>query len=290
MIDTLRALAIFAETVRQKSFRSAAKSLNLSPSVVSYHVTQLEKRVGTPLLYRTTRKLSLTHEGETLYAHALDMLAAAEKGFDAMSAQSSAPSGKLSIMFPSVLIQSMIHHRMVEFCRKFPRIEFHIQYTDVRQNLVEEGIDLAIHIGEMDDSSLKSRRIGILNRRLVCSPSCADRHQEPRHPRDLESWEWIGIEMLPPKRVVRRGSERFEINYSGHIFVDNVTAMTHLCLSGQGVATPPDFLVDEEILAGRLITLLPEWQVDPLPLTAVWPGNITTNNNTRRLIDSLIET
>jgi DNA-binding transcriptional LysR family regulator len=78
MIDDLRALAIFAETIRKKSFRGAARVLNLSPSVVSYHVTQLEKRVGTPLLYRTTRKISLTHEGEILYAHASDMLAAAQ--------------------------------------------------------------------------------------------------------------------------------------------------------------------------------------------------------------------
>jgi DNA-binding transcriptional LysR family regulator len=287
MIDDLRALAIFAETIRHKSFRAAARGLNLSPSVVSYHVAQLEKRVGTPLLYRTTRKISLTHEGEILYAHAVDMLAAARQGLEEISSDDSDPCGRMSIMLPSVLIRSPLHQRIAEACRKYARIEFHIQYTDIRQHLVADGIDLAVFIGDMADSSLKSKRVGTLMRKLACSPDYAAKHQPARHPEDLNSWDWIQLEMLPARRMVRKKGEKYEINYSGHVHVDNVEAMTRFCLSGLGVATPPDFLVDTAIQDQRLVELIPDWQVDPLPLVAVWAGNVATNRHTRRILSYL---
>jgi DNA-binding transcriptional LysR family regulator len=102
--------------VRQKSSRGAAKLLNLSPSVVSYHLTQLEKRFGTSLLYRSTRKISLTHEGEILYQHAADMLSCAQQGLSKISSVSPEPSGRLTVALPSVITRAPINRQIARFC------------------------------------------------------------------------------------------------------------------------------------------------------------------------------
>lgn len=287
MIDDLKALAIFAETVKQKSFRGASKHLNLSPSVVSYHITQLEKRIGTPLLYRSTRKISLTHQGSILYKHTTEMLNAAHEGLSKISSSSSEPFGKLSIRLPSVLMRSPINKKIAEFSIKHPGIEFHFSYSDVRQDLISNGIDLAVRVGEMEDSSLKSKKIGTIERRLTCSPDYLLKKGTPHHPKDLSDWEWIRLEMLPPRRKFTKGRQTYEIKYNSHVCVDNVEAMTQFCMYGLGVATPPEYLVTKSIKEKILIELIPEWKVDSLNLFAVWPANASSNSNLRLLLNHL---
>lgn len=286
-MEDLKALAIFAETVQQKSFRGAAGKLGLSPSVVSYHVSQLEKQVGTPLLYRSTRKISLTHKGGILYRHAADMLAAARKGLDEISAHSAAPRGSLTVALPSALTRAPVTSHMAVFCRNHPGIRMTFIYTDVRPDLIEKGIDLAIRAGKMPDSALMSRRIGTVRRRLVASPEYAARHPAPARPEDLCKWQWIKLSMLPNERSLRRNDETVRVTYDNQVSVDNVEAMTQFCRHGLGLATPPDFLVDGLVRNGELSEILPEWQVDPIPMIAVWPPNSVHEANTRRLLDHL---
>lgn len=289
MIDDLRTLAIFAEIVRQKSFRGAAKLLNLSPSVVSYHVTQLEKRVKTPLLYRSTRKISLTHEGEILYRYAADMLSCAQEGLSKISSVSPEPTGRLTVALPSVITRAPINRKIAGFCQKYPGIDYHFHYTDIRQDLIGEGIDLAIRVGKLENSTLKSKRVGKIDRKLVCSTDFFSRHEQPKHPEDLASWKWVKLEMLPCTRPLRRdGDEVFHVTYESYVSVDSVEAMTQFCLHGLGLATPPDYLVMEALNNGELVEILPEWQVESLPLFAIWPDNLIENSNSRRLLDYLV--
>ena len=116
MIDELRAMALFAETIKQGSFRGAAKVLNLSPSVVSYQISQLEQRLGSALIYRSTRKLSLTHEGEVLYTHALQMLDCAQQGLSKVAANAQELTGKLTITLLAALIRSPLNQQIARFC------------------------------------------------------------------------------------------------------------------------------------------------------------------------------
>src|SRR5579863_733071 len=120
MIDELRALAIFAKTVEAGSFRTAAKELKLSPSVVSHHIAQLEERLGVTLLYRSTRHLSLTQEGNKLFEHAKEMLLAAESGLNIITQQSSEPSGRLIITLPSFFTKSKLVKDIAAFAQTFP--------------------------------------------------------------------------------------------------------------------------------------------------------------------------
>ena len=288
MIDDLRAIAIFAEMARQGSFRGAAKVLGLSPSVVSYHVSQLEKHVGTALVYRSTRKLSLTYEGEILYQHARDMLTSAREGLSKVSTDNNEPGGKLTVTLPSALTRAPVNYEIAEFCKLHRGIEVHILYTDVRQDLIANGIDIALRVGDMEDSSLKSKRIGQVERKLVCSPDYWAQQAEPNHPQDLASWHWIKLAMLPSSRsLINMDKQSEQITFNSQLTVDNVEAMTQFCILGLGLATPPDFLVEEPLTSGTLVEVLQEWQVAPIPLYAVWHANASDNSNIRRLLNFL---
>lgn len=289
MIENLRAIAIFAETIRQGSFRGAAKRLGLSPSAVSYNITELEKRLGTALIYRSTRKLSLTDEGKRLFQHATNMLASAEQGIKEITADNSTLHGQLRISIPSGLIRSGFNKKIASFSRIHPELKLNICYTDLRQNLIAQGIDIAIRAGDMPDSSLKSNRIGAVHRRLVCSPKLLDGCDVPLSPANLASWDWIKLEMMPKDRVFLHPTRRpMTVSGKGNVTVNSVEAMTRMCLFGLGLATPPDYLVDPALADGKLVELLPDWSVEPIPVYAVRPGNSTPNANARFLIKHLL--
>jgi len=288
MIDELRSMAIFAETIKQGSFRAAAKTLKLSPSVVSYQITQLEKMLGTPLIYRSTRKLSLTSEGKGLYENALKMIQAANQGLNQVISAKQTLSGSLSLSLPSALIKSEISNKIAEFSKLHPDLNFRLFYTDHRQDIIHKGIDIAFRAGEMDDSNLMSMRIGEIKRKLVCSSTYWKENKAPAVLADLAKWNWIKLEMLPNHRtLVNCDGEKSEIYFESNICVNSVEAMTQLCINGAGVATPPDFLITREISNNELVELLPHWQVEPIPLYAVWPNNIVQNTSVKRLLDFL---
>jgi DNA-binding transcriptional LysR family regulator len=289
MIDELRSMAIFAETIKQGSFRAAAKTLDLSPSVVSYQVSQLEKSVGTALIYRSTRSLSLTSEGDVLYQHVLNMLQAAHQGLNQVTSEKQELRGRLTVTLPSALIKSRISKKIAQFSKLHPYLNFNLFYTDSRQSLIDEGIDLAIRAGAMSDSSLKSKRIGEINRKLVCSYDYWKDKKTPFSIHDLSLWNWIKLEMLPNHRtLVNSEGEKCAINFESNISVNSVEAMTQLCINGLGIATPPDYLIEREIRNNLLIELLPNWQVEPIPLYAVWPNNVSQNSNVKRLLAFLM--
>jgi len=288
MIDNMRAIAIFAEVAKKGSFRAASRSLQLAPSVVSYHVNQLEASLGNALLYRSTRKLSLTHEGQVLYQYASKMIDAAQHGLSAVTAGNPIPVGSLRVTLPTALIQASVTREIARFSKLFPGIEMQINYTDTHLDLVANGIDLAIRAGEMGDSNLKSRRLGAIARKLVCSPDYYSTHPVPTGPRDLKFWNWIRLEMLPDTRRFQRDKKSRQVKMKTHVSVDSVEAMSQLCRYGLGLATPPDYLVAAAIANNELIEVLPEWQVEPILIYAVWHGNVTKNSNIRRLLDFLI--
>ncbi len=285
MIDELRSMAIFAETIKQGSFRAAAKELKLSPSVVSYQVSQLEKSVGTALIYRSTRSLSLTSEGNALYQHVLNMLQAAHEGLSQVTLEKKELRGRLTVTLPSALIKSKVSKQIAQFSQLHPYLNFKLIYTDSRESLIDKGIDLAIRAGSMEDSSLKSKRIGEIKRKLVCSYDYWKEKKNPLSTHDLTQWNWIKLEMLPNRRtLVNAEGEKCEISFESNISVNSVEAMTQLCINGLGIATPPDYLVENEVKNNLLIELLPNWQVEPIPLYAVWPNNVSQNSNVKRLL------
>ncbi|MCJ8319200.1 MAG: LysR family transcriptional regulator [Colwellia sp.] len=282
-------MAIFAETIKQGSFRGAAKELKLSPSVVSYQITQLEKSVGATLIYRSTRNLSLSSEGKVLYQYALSMITAAQQGLSQLTSEQHELRGTLTLTLPSALIKSDINIKIAKFCRLHPYLNLKLIYTDNRQNLIHKGIDLAFRAGKMDDSNLMCKRIGDINRKLVCSLDYFKENNQPTSASDLTKLNWIKLDMLPNHRkLINSDGEKSEISFESNVSVNSVEAMTQLCINGVGVATPPDFLINSELKSNHLVELLPEWQVESIPLYAVWPNNIFQSSSAKRLLDFLL--
>jgi DNA-binding transcriptional LysR family regulator len=286
MIDELRALAIFAKTIELGSFRNAAKELNLSPSVVSHHIAQLEERLGVTLLYRSTRHLSLTQQGSELFAHAKGMLLEAEAGLNAITHQSPEPSGRLIVTLPSFFTSSKLVKDIAAFAQKFPKVELLLIFSDVKQDLIREGIDLAIRIGDLEDSALKAKRLFDMPRKLVVAPSYMEHRKKPHKPQDLIDWDWIGFKMRPHCRtLVHQSGKTVELEFNPRIVADSVEAVSQLAIAGLGLATPPAFLVSSSLKDKELIEPLSSWTIRPLSVFAVWPPNASKSSLTFRLLE-----
>jgi DNA-binding transcriptional LysR family regulator len=286
MIDDLKAMAIFAETVKRGSFRAAAKSLQLSPSVVSYQISQLEERLGTTLLYRSTRKLSKTAEGEILFNHATVMLDQAELGIQNVSGHNMA-TGKLNITLPLSMTSDVITKQIADFSKQNPGIEMHVLYSDNRLDLTADGIDLAFRMGSLPDSALNARKVALKERTLACSPEYYAKHPVPKTPEDLIGWNWIKHDMLPGMRSFSKDGKTFNMELKGNISANSAEAMVKFALYGLGISTAARWLIEDELADGRLVHVLPDWTVEPMPLYAVWHGNITECSNTRKLLNFL---
>ncbi|CAH9049400.1 HTH-type transcriptional regulator DmlR [Pseudoalteromonas sp. CIP111854] len=290
MIDELRALAIFAETVKKGSFRRAARSLGLSPSVVSYQVSNLEKKLHVALLYRSTRSLSLTSDGKALYQHALMMLEAAQSGLDTVTNNKEQLRGELTITLPTALIKAPLTQKLAQFSKHHPMLSLNLEYKDERSNLIEEGVDLAIRAGTMADSNLKSKRIGEIKRLIVCSSAFFKSQPKPIAISDIAHWNWISLAMLSNARMLKNNQgEHYKIEYKSNISVNSICAMVEMCEQGVGVATPPDYLVAELIASHSLVHLFPEWKVEDIPLYAVWPNNVPQQGLVKILLSYINE-
>lgn len=284
MIDELKALAVFAETVKQGSFKGAAKQLSLSPSVVSHHVSSLERKLGTALLFRTTRSLRLTDQGKVLYQYAQQMLSTAEAGFNLLMEQGEL-IGNVTVSIPLLLSRSLLVSKFADFSRQHPKVQLDLQATDNRVDLLKDHVDVAIRLGDLPDSSLKAKPLGEIKRKLVCTRDMFDQLGPLGSLEQLKSFPWIGLKMLKNSRVLIKGDQKFTVQYDSQIQVNTVDLLTEMCLSGLGIATPPDFLVASKIEAGDLVELFPDWQVEPIKVTAVWPYSDVGNPTVRALVD-----
>ena len=290
MIDDLRSITLFVRTIELGSFRACAQHFNLSPSVVSHQISQLEEKHGVALLYRSTRKLSLTHEGQNFYEQAQQMVDAANKALDVLTGTSAEPVGKLTISFPASLIHSNLMNKVVTFSKNHPSIDLDLRFSDHRVDLISEGIDLAFRVGDMKDSSLKSKRIDVIKRKLVCTVDYLSQHQTPKHPEALQSWDWIKMQMMPPYRtMIDAKGTPFNVHFTPHIEVDSAEAMYKLTCDGLGLSSPPAFMLEEDLKQNRLVEILPDWTVADMQIYAVWPNNVKRGSITKLLIDFLAE-
>jgi DNA-binding transcriptional LysR family regulator len=223
--------------------------------------------------------MSLTQEGEKLYLASKKMLEAAEAGLDAVSGNTEQPSGRLSISIASILGRSGLMDAVASFSVLYPKVKLNIQFSDKRAELIQDGFDMAIRIGTLQDSSLKAKKLFNFERKLVASPSFISGKRKPLKLNDLEEWPWIGLEMLSSTRTFKNTSgKKKSLKFQASIIVDSVDAACQLALAGAGVASPPDFLVQEHLRSGKLVELLPAWKMDPLNVYAVWPQNISNTN------------
>lgn len=294
MIDQLKALAIFSTVVDKGSFKAAALELNLTPSVVSHHISKLENKLGLALLYRSTRRLSLTHDGDILYLSAKSMLDAVDSGLDKVMGTGETLIGSLKITMPSTCSDSYFLTHIADFSRAHPKVDIDIQFSDLHHNIIAEGIDLAIRIGPLPDSRLMVKKIDMLHPIIMASPDYIASKgvdlADINHPNDLADWDFIGIAQRPMNKIfILDDGDEFVLEYKPSIVVDNVEAAQHLACQGLGIASPPAFLFGDKLEKGALVSLLPTWKIKEVPVHAVWPPNTQKNSLTKRLVEFLIK-
>ncbi|MEO1142919.1 MAG: LysR family transcriptional regulator [Pseudomonadota bacterium] len=289
MIDQLRQIAIFAKTIDHGSFRGAAKELHLSPSVVSHHISQLEEHLGVALIYRTTRKLSLTREGKRLLAAARSMLDVVQGEIQALSAEANEPSGALRVTAPSVLSMSPFTDMIAEFMVKYPRINLSLDFSDERKELIENGFDLAIRMGLQAKRSPSTRRLFDAQRVLVASPDFIENYSAPSEPADLEDWQWLELAPLSntPVHFRKDGKKQIVQQRNSQLTCNDAQALYRLSRAGAGLALIPEYLASQDLASGRIKVVLPDWQLETIKIYAEWPTNAPKNGLIRLLTGEL---
>lgn len=291
MIDHLRHMAVFARVVDEGSFRGAAKSIGLAPSRISETVTELENFLGATLLYRTTRKIALTNEGRVFYARVVDMIRSAETGLNELNALSLEPVGALRVSVPAFMSSSELLTTMGEFARKHPHVALSLSFTDHPVDLIDDGFDLNIRVGWLEDSSMMSRKLGEIDRSLVSGAEYAASRPEPKHPDDLEDWDWISYAQRSDTiEFIARNGRVAKVAGNAQIQVDNVDALHHLMQQNLGVTVLPQYLAERGLKSGSFVRLLPDWQLRPLGIYAVWPDQSRRENLTVHFVRFLAAT
>lgn len=289
MIDRLRQMAIFAKVIDHGTFRGAARELRLSPSVVSHHVSQLEETLGVALLYRSTRKLSLTPEGQRLLAAAQKMLDAVESELVDLSISARAPSGELRVTMPSVLSQSHLIEQIADFAKVYPRIKLHLDFSDTRRALIDDGFDIAIRMGPKAKNSSTSRKLFSVERKLVASVNYLSSRPVPDVPKDLIGWNWLALTPAQnvPLEFGESGGIHTTINPEAHVFVNDAQALYRLAYAGAGLAIVPDFLAKEDVAAGSMRYVLRDWKLRAVDVFAAWPANAPKHGLIHLVLDAL---
>ncbi len=291
MIDQLRQMAIFARTIDHGSFRAAARAMRLSPSVVSHQISDLEKRLGTALIYRSTRSLSLTRDGERLLSSARAMIEAAENGLQSVSDQAREPSGELRLTMPAVLARSKLVEQIAGFTVANRKVQLTIDFSDSRKSLIGDGFDLAIRMGWLKDSALIARKLSSVKRRLVAARSYLENRPRPASPADLNNWDWLELSPVRAKqpKFQKAGHKTMSLKPVSRISVNDAHALYQFARAGSGLAFIPDFLSEDDVAAGLMEYVLPDWQVEDIGIYAVWPQNAPKHGLTRYLVDHLAD-
>ncbi len=216
MIDDIRYLIVFAKIAETGSVSGGAEALGLSAATASLHLSRLERNLGRALLYRNSRKLSLTQDGTQLLDTARSMLELYEKGFIEFRQRAVSTRNSLRISMPAVFVNGDFTRHLAAFIEEHPDLDLGIACDDSRHDIIGDGIDIAFRIGDLPDSSLKARHLFLLPRQVVAAPAFLARHAPLEHPRDLQRLEWIGLGMRPDSRLFRHARHQGRFSGPGH--------------------------------------------------------------------------
>jgi DNA-binding transcriptional LysR family regulator len=291
-LPDFEAWAIFAKVAQSGSFVAAAQELNLSQATVSKAVTRLERKLGTRLFHRTSRRLSLSDSGQGALEAAARLLAAGEALEAQASGDAARPRGAVRMTAPLSFGVRRLGGLLAEFFELYPEITVDLTLNDRRVDLVESGVDLALRIAEMEDSSLLARRLAPVRVLPVASPDYFARRGRPEHPRELSEHTCLIYTNTRAAGVwrFRRGArERYAVTVTGPLRVDNADVLRDLLLQGAGIAMQPDFLAFEDVRAGRLARALPDWRGPDLALCLLTPPGATRPARVEALIAFLTE-
>lgn len=285
-------IEIFAAVVDKGSFTAAAESLGISRPVVSKQVSQLEKRLGVQLLHRTTRRLHLTEAGEVFSRYAQNIVTESQEAEHSVIPLQSEPTGNLRITAPESLAISLLPDALSGFQKQYPKIVLDLYISGSFVDLIEEGIDIALRVGSMEDSSLIARRLMASKLHVCASPEYWRKKGKPIHPNDLkmhnclvysqsrssDTWSFKG-----------ENTEKLRVKVTGNLKSGAGNIILDAGLKGQGVFIGPTYMVEKALKAGGLEQVLEAYSVTTTGLFAVYPYSKMVSRKVRVFIDYLKE-
>lgn len=291
MMDKFQAMSLFVRVVETGGIGRAAESLRIPKATATTLIQNLEASLGSKLLNRTTRRVSVTPDGAAYYTRAVAILAEVREAEEALSQRSAAPHGRVRVDAPTLIARSVIVPALPRFFERYPDINLALACNERHFDLVAEGIDCALWIGEVDDPNLVARRVGFLYFTTCAAPSYIAARGVPAHPRDLvrhrcinhfspatgETVEW----------VFSKDGERVQAVFPGYLALEDENSYVSAAEAGLGIAQMPAFVVKEAMERGALDLVLADWLPEPAPLHVVYPQNRHLSRRVRAFVDWL---
>ncbi|WP_404402803.1 LysR family transcriptional regulator [Pelagibacterium halotolerans] len=283
-------LRTFVAVATSGSFTAVAKRLSVSPATVGRRISALEALYATKLIERTTRSHRLTEMGQAFLEKAIAVVEAADELEDMSRAEGAALTGRVRVSGPTTLGIKRLGALVVAFSEAQPGVSVELSLSDRHVDLVREGFDFAVRIGELKSASLVARRVGTY--RFVCcaSPDYIARHGAPETPDALAAARCVlNLNLVPRNRwpFVGADGKPFSVEASGTVEIDNGEAQRAAALAGGGIIYAPRDLVADDLASGALLPVLPDWETLSLPIQIVYPSRRFVSRRVRALADAL---
>lgn len=289
MLDSLTSIAMFVRIAETRSFSGAAHQLGVSAPAVSKGLARLESRLGVRLLNRTTRKVSLTDDGQAFLDRCRQILADAQDAEEALTRRRVTLSGKLRVQMPVGFGRVVVLPAMPRFLERHPELSIDVELSDRIVDLVDEGLDIALRIGPIPDSRLIARRIYAIRFVTCASPAYLARHGIPATPEALAAHRclpyWLpGAGRYRPWEFARDGVP-FTLQVQGHWAINNSEALLDAAVAGAGIISVSTFLAAEALAAGRLRAVLTDFATEGPPVSAVYLPSRQLSPRVRAFLD-----
>jgi DNA-binding transcriptional LysR family regulator len=286
-------LMLFARIVESGSFSKAAQRADLPKSTVSRRISLLEARLGERLLQRTTRKLVLTEFGASLLEHAVKVAEEVEAAGALVQHRQQEPSGRLRVSMPADFANMGMTAMIARFVAKHPAVSLELDLSPRRVDLVAEGFDIAIRMGDLpDDASLNARRVALERFGLYAAPSYIAQRGPPGQPDDLLAHELLCLLSRsggPVEWVLTRGKTRWERKLPARLTANSPELLARIACNGAGIAASSHLFAEPFVRKGDLVRVLPEWDLPPSTGWAVFPGRRLMPAKTRAFLDMMEE-
>ncbi|WP_083699908.1 LysR family transcriptional regulator [Shewanella sp. UCD-KL12] len=288
-MQNINDMLVFAEVVKAGSFTKAAEVLGLPKSNISRKLTRLETQLGVRLIERTTRSIHLTEVGRIYLQHCERIQEEVESAALCVDHLIESPRGRLKICVSVTMGQQLISKYLNEYIELYPDVDVTLELTNRRVDLIEEGFDLAIRVGELADSSLIAKYLGKLGRKLCASPSLINQYTALGHPSELTLLPKLLMSNTTPKKqwLLKRQDEIEQVEVVAKVEANDFLSLKNLCLAGCGVTMLPDYLCDEALIDGKLIQLLPDWECSPSKVYALYPNRKSITPKVRAMLTLL---
>lgn len=288
-MDQVHLMSVFVAVGEEEGFAAAARRLDLSPAAVTRAIAALEEKLGVKLLLRTTRNVRLTEAGRRYLDDSRAILSSIEEANETAAGVNSAPKGNLSVTSPVLFGKTFVMPGIVRYLKTYPEVEVSALFLDRVVNLVEEGIDVAVRIGHLPDSSLKALRVGQVRRVLCASPEYLAKHGVPRHPDDLLRHTIVAASGVTPRVEWKFGAvdDPTTVRLRPRLTVTSNDAAIAAVVMGLGICRLLSYQVADELAAGRLKIVLADFEEAPWPVHLVHRESKFGASKVRNFIDLL---